>query len=903
MEQLVKDWFERAGKGKKKQQALQVQTEQRNALLLQLAQQRDVQARTIEEGVDQIVTQEKGGKPGKSQNTRRLDNDQLREFDIDEQKEEGYRLAKLVGKTVQLDEWDPETGTQEQFEKLQKAGRLIDDLALRMETAMVPELDESGKEIAEKDENDQPIPGKVKMRRMFSDEDIANELYDPLRRAGLMPETMIPDKYSRTHEMLEGTMEAYAERLKRDEKGLLGQAFSENFALAKTMAGSLMTLASTGEDLKVSMGKEAKDLVSTANVGENIKGMKEALEKGGLDRVNQITKFASQGYGFVFGVADKGVEDAIGGIRSHGEKTVDEAKARRRVSALVAQGVVTAGAMTLGSALNADQAIKQAGLAMTASSTFGALLTPATVAALMNQEKLGVAHIDQVAKVIGEALADTMENIDWGDKTGAVSTAVAALGNVKPDAAAVVEKIVAGEVPDAVLLFEDAIKKAVAAGITNALFQAFSEDDDNGIKAKAKASGVLEQQFSGKESEPPDELAEEHKGLGHEPEWVHGSKGWACTVCDSQNTDDPKLLAGMLDRRIARLKRDQALLNWGASLAGMAIDVATNFVAPLAIAGCAVKVAKNLWEAANRTRDTLAFIEDRKGMLLAASAYSAPVSQFIDNSTTQAQHYLANASFEAVKMIGAIVQCTGVMAAPVGVGLQAGASAAQAVEQVLYELDKRLKLETAWTMYKRALERPENRKMGLEAMAKNPTLAKYAMAWGAVIKEDVLVEDFMDSCGLSADTLKDPKGGLEKVVTYLELRFSDDNVVTGRKIRVDAAVLSLPAWLRQKAKLEKDAKLEPQETRQLEAALLALEQGLEDWRKRAGSAPSTLKASERTLVLQHCHDAWMGLNVYRAVLRTDAGGGACPEAVALKTGYQRALKRLQDEVNAWKTMD
>ena len=52
-------------------------------------------------------------------------------------------------------------------------------------------------------------------------------------------------------------------------------------------------------------------------------------------------------------------------------------------------------------------------------------------------------------------------------------------------------------------------------------------------------------------------------------------------------------------------------------------------------------------------------------------------------------------------------------------------------------------------------------------MRRNPTLAKYAVAWGAVIDEDPLVSDFISHCGLNADTIEGD-GNIDKVVDYLE---------------------------------------------------------------------------------------------------------------------------------------
>ena len=45
-------------------------------------------------------------------------------------------------------------------------------------------------------------------------------------------------------------------------------------------------------------------------------------------------------------------------------------------------------------------------------------------------------------------------------------------------------------------------------------------------------------------------------------------------------------------------------------------------------------------------------------LLRAASAYSAPVSQFMDNAYFQGLYYTVLAATDGLKIIGAIVQCT-----------------------------------------------------------------------------------------------------------------------------------------------------------------------------------------------------------------------------------------------------
>ena len=286
---------------------------------------------------------------------------------------------------------------------------------------------------------------------------------------------------------------------------------------------------------------------------------------------------------------------------------------------------------------------------------------------------------------------------------------------------------------------------------------------------------------------------------------------------------DVQAWAGMLEKKIKKLERDKLTIDMAAKVGGLAFDVASKIISPLAIAGQLVKVVWNVTEAVKRNRDFYAWVDSRNDMLRAASAFSAPVRDFVHNADVQASHYEINAALEFIKMAGAIVECTG-FGALIGKATQTAASIAGAIEAILYEKNQKNELETAWKMYKLALTQPENRKLALKAMKKNPTLAKYAVAWGAVIKKDPLVLDFMTTCGLDSYTLKDPNAKVGDVQKYLELRMPDDNVVVGRAVVsadwVPNIELSLASWTSVVKRGEAKAELVHQDLRDVELGLM-----------------------------------------------------------------------------------
>lgn len=220
-------------------------------------------------------------------------------------------------------------------------------------------------------------------------------------------------------------------------------------------------------------------------------------------------------------------------------------------------------------------------------------------------------------------------------------------------------------------------------------------------------------------------------------------------------------------------------------------------------------------------------------MVNAASAYSSSVRRFRDDAGMQGAHYTFNAACEGAKVIAASLQCT--HAVVVGISLAQSASAAEAIEAVLWEAEKRCHVEVAWKAYQHALNHPGSRKAGLKAMRRNPTLAKYAIAWGAVIEKDALVTDFMSYCGVNADTLSG-NARIDKVVEYLEARMPDDIQVVDRAGPTEGAEwngnvtveLTAERWIEAKTLGETQGGVHSVDTSKIEIGLAAYEAAEEE---------------------------------------------------------------------------
>jgi len=110
----------------------------------------------------------------------------------------------------------------------------------------------------------------------------------------------------------------------------------------------------------------------------------------------------------------------------------------------------------------------------------------------------------------------------------------------------------------------------------------------------------------------------------------------------------------------------------------------------------------------------------------------------------------------------------------VGTIIAAVAGASAKAEEMLLERKDKADIEKAWKVTLKALRNPKNRQLGLEARKLNPSLAKFSIAWGAVVLKDPLARDAMRACGLTEASLKNDNTDVNKVVQYLETFYEDD---------------------------------------------------------------------------------------------------------------------------------
>jgi len=786
------NWL-KALKGKAKAQDAVVERQQkRDVILDNLEGQVQKMRFELHEGMSQTVTDGKREQKTLEYGLR----DQVGEFDTDEM-HDGFALKN-----------------DEDFAALQSTAVRIMKLKNELELE-VDVLGPDGNPIVETDADGNQVNKRV---RLFSDQEISKEFFRPLVRQGLMPENFVPDAYSETKEMIEGSFEAYGERVKEEQrtkslKGKVTNLVIENFDVTMSCFGLVGSAAEGVGVIGTELTQSSQDI---SELGP--KGLLPNLDRfTDLRDPNAFKKTESAAALINTALSLPGIGKDLnpdGGHLDIEYDEIDKKKLKREVNKRVAKAPVLARSIIGAVTASLGKKLQRWNLGMTVSTSYNSAVKENVLRDKLASDPLDESAVRAAVDVLADAYKVTMASCDPGT-----------LGDLLKNAG----REMAGKFKNKVnagTLLQNLEQEAFSKVVT-ALSKAGKEAADHLVDRYGTQLEASAKELQGQANK---KLVEEFEYGEREDEKQRKEELDRLVA-----TKDAKLKAGVLEKKVGEMKKVARFLKTAENIMNLEFDAASHFLAPMAIAGNLFSFGVNVLRAAKRMRDFLVFLDQQHDMFEDASPFSAPVHQFVKNSKVQSLHYTTQAACDLVKLIGSIVETAGTAAGPgaalvvtAGKTAQATGSVMASAEQVLYDIKKRIDLEKAWKSYRNALLRPDNRKLALVAMDRNPTLAKYAVAWGAVIKRDPLVGDFMSKCGLNAETLKDPKSKLSLVVDYLELRLPDDNIVEGRGgIATDwepkPIELTLGCWQLAKTRGESRAKVVPQTTRAINGAFASFD--------------------------------------------------------------------------------
>jgi hypothetical protein len=570
-----------------------------------------------------------------------------------------------------------------------------------------------------------------------------------------------------------------------------------------------------------------------------------------------------------------------------------------------------------------------------------------TVAGCLSKPKITDADISKSLEALGAGFEDALDACSTGASD---STALAMKTSGKGIAAAFKSAgksvLVAKDIEDGKL--GAAVKKlqAVAKVAVNASFEIATDVATDGLssdEADAQAQELKDIQTNVNASlktgtkmatlvvelkKPEKQKALKEKAAAKQNEEFSSEVAAAneeFTLTDEEQTALNQLRVGpspasaaavrKIEALIKQMKRDRAIMQTAVKLLEGGIDIVSKFVAPLRAGGEAIKLAANLVAAAQRATDLnrwLGVVGDMRG---AQNPLSSSAKNFVSNQKEQLAHYAIQSALNLAKMIGSILECTGIGAA-VATPLAAAATAASSAEEILRDLKKDAELEATWKLTLRAFKNPKNRKLGLLVRQKNATLAKYSIAWGAVVKNDALGKAALASCGLTERSLASPDADVGKVVEYLKARFPEDPEVL-RKLQSktewvpSSLSLTFTCWTTILSAGVAADELHPDTLKgsgAVEASLVRLPQLQTAWKKAHGNLATAVKAKTGvealkeparvaySAYLDELSDLRKALTSFKPLKKKKEGGAAEPRQEDMEVARDELAGLAYDEL-------
>ena len=610
---------------------------------------------------------------------------------------------------------------------------------------------------------------------------MAQDLWLPLVREGVIPENFVPQKYSAVVKQFEEASSYYDQRLQEysksmTEKDLLKEKFNLGFKIGK----GVLKLCTAGSGLVGSVGEFTGD----TGLGESVKEVEEVLGhlETALTVVEGVTNAALTDRDF------SSVSDVMAGVIGD----VVGAKFGSEVGGMLSAAVAAAGrAVRVGKLLaegNVEDALKELGAAIAK----------------------GCAAIDKdgIGGLVGQGIEAGINGIIGGKKIGALIATGAPPSAIMNEILTQVESVANGVGKDAV----DALSKQVQEEIEKRKKKEPSKEDDK--KDSSEEDGKGEEEGDGDETDWANEqsaalaiinkkfdkraLAEKReeaaKLMAEDMEALRTQEdpnfeiamlmGFAGVTDDDEAVNQEEAIREKsLDYILAVHKKNEATVNLCRSIATKGVGLVMKIFPGASLVEACMTLTFTIQDAIKKTEDMLMWLDNVSD---SKKAVSPVVDAFLNRSglaNKQAIRAGIQVMLDAAKVVAEVLKLT--PAAPFAPLVSSSASVAETTIDLLDIGYTEVQLANAWKVYQLAKKNPMDRYLARKATRENPTLSKYAMAWASLNGDAIAVEG-MRRCGLTQETLAHPQSNVNKVVTYLETIYADDPQLL-RAVPIDQA--------------------------------------------------------------------------------------------------------------------
>jgi hypothetical protein len=732
-------------------------------------------------------------------------------------------------------------------------------------------------------DNNGKISFETKEEALFTDDEIGRQFYEPLEREFVIPDNFVAARHSPTQKMVNDTNDLYIKECQ--EKGaprntgavaLTKAAANMAASLANAIVGYTSTLdPTTGamnstSDLGVDKQQQQATRIITDGLSALIGVGADVIDKSVDAAVEHSFKQSEwQAVANTLGMAiAKEVAGIWGSVNPTASLNIEVFETLGDgVSTLVAGAGVVGTIATWSSApppkppFPADEVIDQLGTALSSAvSAFG----------------------DNISQVPGVSSSDsTPFSIDINALSGAIavikSTAAKA---VTPD---VEQQFESGDIKSALVSLCTTFVSSSASAIAGAIGNAGEDAANTDLKDQYKPLQNMQ-----KEQEQIDKATQQIEGFSDKmiaeverklniklnDKLVAAQKKDEKTV-EQELEDERKKYAAALEKLtkqdsrdeadfktlnhlIANIERDKAIAKFAFAIMGAgtgisAAAVVTTIAPGLKAAGDAVKFIQNIYACVGRIQALIAWMDSYGDAVRSNNRYTSAVENFINSN----RDLLCNNTVQAILYLGKMVADATSVVMPTMASAATALDTAATAADLVFQCYRQAELDKAWRMTLESIENPNNRKLALIVRELNPTLAKYSIAYGALIDKDPVAVRAMDRIGLDRETLMNPNNKVGDVRKYLESLYSDDLKLVAEmekdraKVKVPAPALTMKAWslscmLWSKSVAEEGGKWSLEAPREIMPNLERVEKyrGVSDPTKKEAALPQLFKALE-----------------------------------------------------------
>jgi hypothetical protein len=626
--------------------------------------------------------------------------------------------------------------------------------------------------------------------KALCDKHMAEDLWEPMVREGIIPENFVPQDYSAVVKLFDNASAAYEERLQEysanlTEKDILAEKFGVGFKIGKAviklgasasgLVGEIGTMKDAGE--LTGQAKEANDklMADAKEAKEFFDQLETALTIG-----EGITKVALTDKDFT--AIGESMADAmgkfLGGMPGLSKETativtccVSNAVRAVSVAKKLAKGDIE-GAFTdvvnaIAAELKAFDPVKGGGamtfigkqMAGTAGSVIKALNLPRMLAEKRSPLEIMGALMDMADGVVGPSVEGVGEDLEKSFQKS--------LAHNKDKKEEEDEEEDEDEDED-----EDEEKD--------------EEEDTSGddyVKGEKVRTAKFDMEALKKRQLEADaasaekiKQSQEEQAEAERAEFEHHLRsGFPMAMSDEEEVNQAETdRIQSIEYLIAIQKKNEATFNMAKQIADKGMGLLVKLFPPASIAQALMTLAFTIKDAVEQTQELILWCENVEDATAAGSAQVDAMLNRRGLQTKQMMRAQVQVAIDAAKVVAEVLAVT--PAAPAGPVVKAAAETTEAAIELADLIYTEAQLAKAWGIYQQARAQPQDRYLAREATRENPTLSKYAMAYGSLNGDPIAIEG-MRRCGLDKQTLAVPGTNVAKVVQYLEAKYPDDPVL------------------------------------------------------------------------------------------------------------------------------